>query len=208
MFRHRACFVLLLLAAGGCGYLSSSTERDEPKPEKTYGGLTGQVCAVMVWADWRTRVDYTRIQGDLAALLQQRLEGQKKDAKSSPSTTFLNPLSVVRYQREHPEIEALPIAEVAPKLSVTRLIYVELGSFSVQSPDSIMILKGSAEATLRVLEISGQKASVAFEESGIKASYPPDAPEGVVPSDKYNLNSVYKGTIEELADRLAARFSR
>jgi hypothetical protein len=83
---------------------------------------------------------------------------------------------------------------------------VELESFSAQAPENIMILKGSASATLRVLEISSGKAVVAFEEKGIVAHFPPDAPEGVAPSDKYTVRTVYVGTIQKLADRLAARF--
>lgn len=210
----RILFGLLLSAIAGCGLIQSPPSGEDPKPEKTYKGLAGQTCAVMVYADWQTRVNYSQIQGDLAKAVQQRLQKQlngdseNKDKKpAGPQTQFLNPLSVVRYQREHPETEAMPIAEVAPKLGVGRLVYVELNSFSSQSPDSIMILKGLASATLRVLDIANGKATVAFEETGVEAHYPPDAPEGVAPSDKYSFRTVYNGTIEKLAERLASRFA-
>ena len=216
MLRYRVLLCLLVLGVPGlgCGLLQSPSSSEEPKPEKVYKGLAGQNCAVMVYADWRTRVDNSRIQGDLAKLVQERLEtmlsgdsgGKKKD--SSSVAQFLNPLSVVQYQRAHPEIEGSPITEVAPRLGVSRLIYIELENFSVQSPESIMILKGVAMAKLQVLEISGGRAVVAFEEPGINAHYPPDAPEGVMPSEKYNVRSVYNGTLAKLADRIALRFER
>jgi len=209
-----ALFALGLMSVG-CSNSDPPKNPDDVKPEHTYKGLEGQTCAVMVYADWRTRVDYNRIQGDLAQFVQQRIETlvkgdgeEKQDKKNAATQTrFLNPLSVVRYQREHPQIEGEPITEVAPRLGVSRLIYIELTQFSAQSPESIMILKGTALASLRVLEISGGKATVAFEESGILTRYPPDAPEGVVPSDKYTVPKIYKGTLERLADKIALRFA-
>jgi hypothetical protein len=206
--------VLLLLVPGpGCGLIQTPSSTAEPTPEKTYAGLPRQSAAVMVWADWATRVEYNQIQADLAKALQERLEkkmAEKSDPKNgqpAPSQ-FLNPLSVVRYQKEHPEeVERVPIAELAPRLGVARVIYVELQSFSLRSPRSVMILQGNTTATLRILEIANGAATVAFEEPNITAQFPRDAPEGVAPSDKYNPRSIYVGAIDLLADRLAARFT-
>ena len=188
------------------------------KPEATYAGLAGKHCAVMIWADWRTRTEYNQIQLDTGRLLTGKLEQllapkekdkeKKKDAtETAPPATFLNPASVVRFQREHPDIAGIPITAVAPRLGVDRVIYVEFESFETQSPEAILLLKGSAKATLRVVEVDGSLAHVAFEEAGITAHYPPDAPEGVVASDKVNIRSIYEGTLDLLTDKLAVRFA-
>jgi hypothetical protein len=69
-----------------------------------------------------------------------------------------------------------------------------------------MVLKGHAKANLRVLEVSGGVATLAFQEDGIIARYPPDQPEGVIASDKINVRTIYEGALDLLAEKLAARF--
>lgn len=203
---------LILAGCGGTSQLNSAT--DIPTPERTYNDLKGRKCAVMVFADWRTRTEYNQIQIDTARLLttklERRLKAAKDDKKSETggTTEFLNPASVVRYQREHPEIAGLPIIDVAPRLGgISRLVYVEYEDFAAQSPDAIMILKGQAKATLRVIEVENGVAKIAFEDAGLIAHFPPDAPEGVVPSDQYNVRTIYEGTLDRLTDILLARFN-
>jgi hypothetical protein len=118
----------------------------------------------------------------------------------------VNPASVVRYQRENPGVMSKPIAEVAPALGAGRVIYVEIEELAAHSPESIMVLKGHAKANLRVLEVDGATARVVFEESGITANYPPESPEGVIPSDNVNVRTIYDGTLNLLAEKLAVRF--
>ena len=205
---------LVLCFLVGCeGDTGLAGDSDHPKPEHTYTGLKNQKCAVIVWTDLRIRHEYGQIQRDLARLVQNQLTAQnlsKEDRddkkKAKPAIEFVDAASVVRFQREHPEIDGAPITDVAPRLGAGRVIYVEIEDFSAQSPTSIMILKGTAQATLRVVEVADRKAKVVFEEAGIKAAYPPHAPEGVVPTDKVNVRTIYEGTLTELGNQIAARF--
>ena len=209
----RGIFLLVLLAsvclAGGCAAEQRSENPHVEKPASVYEGLKGHSAAVMVWADWRARTEYNQIQLDtakkLTAKLEQRLkkEGKKSESALSP---FTNPASVVRYQRENPEVMSKPIEEVAPALKAERVIYVELEEFSAHAPEAIMVLKGHAKATLRVLEVSGGVAKVVFEEAGITANYPHNAPEGVIASDTVNVRTIYDGTLELLWEKVASRF--
>ncbi len=201
----------VLWGIGGCA-------ADEPvdgaegfvKPEVTYGGLTGQKCAVLVWADTFTRAEFNQIQIDLARVLQNEIVGPQSSEESSAKRDaskpqFVDPRSVVLYQRQHPELDGLTVVEVAPHLGVPRVIYVEIEQLQTQSPRSVLLLKGVAKATLRVAEVTEGRAVVVFEEKGITAVYPPRASEGVVPTDKMNERTVYEGVVVELAKRLAAR---
>jgi len=95
---------------------------------------------------------------------------------------------VVRYQREHPEVMSMPIAEVAPRLQAQRVVYVELEGFR-HSSEAAMVLKGDTKATLRVVEVDGAEAKVMFQEAGIAAHFPPDRPEGVVESETVNVRT-------------------
>jgi hypothetical protein len=200
-------------ALGGCASEMKEKNKWVETPEAQYEGLKGHTCAVMIWTDWHTRTEYSHIQLDLGKALTQKLEDyykpkKEKDAKKPEDlVTFPNSAaSVVRYQREHPELASMPIVEVAPRLQVQRVIYVELEEFSAHSPEAPMVLKGNAKASLRVLEVEGAEVKPMFEEQGIKAHFPPDRPEGVVESEKVNVRTIYEGTIDLLAEKLVARF--
>jgi hypothetical protein len=207
---------LLVVVGFLCAVAGCASEQQQQKnkwvetPAVLYEGLKGHSCAVMIWADWRTRTEYNQVQLDLGKALTKKLEEhfqpKKEGKKQDIVVQFTNPASVVRYQREHPEVMSMPIGEVAPRLQASRVIYVELEEFSAYSAEAVMVLKGTAKATLRVVEVNGSDAKTAFEEAGISANYPPDRPEGVVASETVNVRTIYEGTIELLAEKLAVRF--
>jgi hypothetical protein len=203
--------VLWLAGIGAVSGCMPSSDLDELKNSQAaaYSGLANQKCAVMVWADLRTQTEYSSVRLDLAKLMVARLEKPadplNRDPERRPGTEFLLAASVVKFQRDYPQVEFQPITDVAPLLQVARLVYIEIESLSAQSAVSIMLLKGEAKATLKVLEIADGKAHIAYEESGISVTYPPGAPEGVVPSDTITVRTVYEGTLRALADALAAR---
>lgn len=226
MTSYSRIFSLLIVAIGllcmGCDPMSdSSEEKSLPPPENVYKGLSGQKCAVMVWTDQRTRLDFPNLQLELGKMMVAHLDvltavkESNKDAKDKdpnappPPSAFILPASVVRYQREHPEVYFQPIAETAPKLGVTRLIYIEIKEFSTQSPTTIMLLKGKAIATLTVLEIFNGQVFVALQERDIAVTYPSTekAPEGIVPTDQMNNVTIYSKTLVTLAGELARRFA-
>jgi len=199
----------LICAAGGCAAEEKPRNKYVETPANFYEGLSGHTAAVMIWADWRTRSEYDKLQLDLGKALTKKLDEQlqpKKESKKDQAITFTNPASVVRYQREHPEINSMPIVEVAPRLQAQRVVYVEIEEFSAFSPEAAMLLKGNSKASLRVLEVNAGTATVVFHEDGIKAHFPPDRPEGVVESEKVDVRTIYEGTIDLLAEKLAARF--
>ena len=202
-------FALLLISLPGCSTQFSSEREEAEKPR--YSALTDQKVATMVWTDWVIRTEYNRIQYDLAEAVQNNLVARSKATEKKKKPEFSNvefvPVgSVVRYQREHPEVQNLTIEQVAPRLGATRVIYIELEEFQTQPPQSVMLLRGSAKASLRVVEVSAGQAKVAFEERDIKMIYPTHAPEGVVPSDKMNLRTIYDGTVKQLATAIGNRF--
>src|SRR5688572_7933423 len=200
---------LFLILQVGCNN-TTSVEDEEAAKLRTYTGLSNQKVATMVWADWVIRTEYNRIQFDLAEAVQRQLEQRSRPTEKEEKPEFENvefvPVgSVVRYQREHPETQNLTIQQVAPRLGATRVIYIELEQYQTQSPQSVMLLKGTATASLRVVEVTAGQAKVAFEDRDIEVIYPANAPEGVVPSDKVNLRTVYDGTVKELAAKIVKR---
>jgi len=195
-------FCLLLFAASGCAVLGVAAHAlPPPTIQASYQGLQGQSCAVMVWADRGLRIDYPALQLDTAASLQNKM----KAAKALKETSWpLDPRSVARYQLDHPEIEALPISDIAPKLGVSRLIYIEIERFGTRSEESMQLYRGSIMATIRVVEVTNGVGETKFEENSVQAIYPPNVPdEGYPKGSDYQF---YLGTINIFSDEAMKRF--
>lgn len=198
----------ILLVPSGCaavGVLASAI----PKPpiEAAYKGLNGQTVGVMVWADRGLRIDYPSIREDLAGQVQELLvAAQKEKSKELEASAFpVQPGSIVKYQKDHPELEAQPVTQVAPKLRVSRLIYIEINNLTTRTSQSVVMYRGNATASLKVVEVAADgSAKVTYEEGNITASYPKKSPEDgrLEGSDR----QMYAGTIALLADEIAKRF--
>lgn len=193
---------LLMFANTGCnviGYIAAVTPQ---KSKPTYVNLAGQSIAVMVWADPALRMDWPQIQLDVANSLQNKLSGIKADELKG-STFPYKPVSVARYQLDHPEIEGMPLTQVAPKIGVTRLLYIEIEDFRTRAAASVDLFRGEMTATFRVAEVTGPTASLGYEENNIRATFPPKVPEDGLPQG--NDYKFYLGTIDAFTDEIIMR---
>ncbi|MEA2711119.1 MAG: hypothetical protein QOF78_3720 [Phycisphaerales bacterium] len=216
MIKHQrailySLFSILLLMQSGCTLLGVAAYKLKP-PETVqpkYMGLENKSVGVMVWADRGLRIDWPTIQLDVANTVQKKLndyqKAKKREAKTLVGTSFpVLPASIVRYQKDHPEIEAMPITDIAPRLGVNRLIYVELEEFATRSEQALALFRGTANATVKVVEIHNGEAIVPFEQNNVKTAFPPKAPPEGIP----NAGDVriYAGTVDALATEIARLF--
>lgn len=195
-----SAFCLFLSGCAAFGVAAKAIPQTRPP---AYQGLAGQSVGVMVWADRSVRIDWPSVQIELAMLVQDKL--QKSRAPELKNATWpVQPASIVRYQRDHPGIEAMPITDVAPKLGVSRLIYIEIENLRTRSDVSMQMYRGQVSASLKVIEVDGQRAAVAYEESEIRAVFPPKSPpEGVLNSTDAVM---YRGVLAALSDQIVNRF--
>ena len=204
-------FVLPLLALTGCQLLGLAAYKLTPPPtiQPKYTNLAGQSVGVMVWSDRGIRIDWPGASLDLANSVQtkfKKLQEAKKPPKQLKGIAFpVLPASILRYQKDHPEIEASPITDVAPKFGVQRLIYVELEDFATRSDASVDLFRGTAKATVRVIEIGPDgKANSAFEQNNVGVAFPPKAPLEGIPNA--GDQRIYVGTIDGLATEIVHLF--
>ncbi len=200
------CTAALLLA--GCSVLglaaSAIPEGDVPA---RYKDLRGHTVAVMVWAPRGLETDYPSLRLDVASQVQDKLlraqkagKGELRDAKFP-----YIPASVVRFQEDHPELEGRPIDQVAPRLRVERLVYIELDNFQTRAQDAIELFRGTATGSLKVIDVDAKgRAKVVYDETNITASYPPKAPEEGYPG--LGDARTYQGAVELFTTALARRF--
>jgi hypothetical protein len=211
-FLYRFSFFLFPLISG-CGILGVAAYKLKPaetvKPK--YTNLTNQTVGVMVWADRGIRIDWPTLQFDLANSIDKKLKEQTTDAKGKPKAKTLlgvtypvQAASIVRYQKDHPEVEAMPIAEVAPRLGATRLIYIEMEDFATRSDQAVELFRGQAKATVRVLEITNGQAKEAYVWENVQTGFPPKAPPEGVPNA--GDRRIYIGTVDALATEVVHLF--
>jgi len=198
--------VILLFIAAGCAALGLVASAIPVTVHAKYAGLQGQTVGVMVWADHGILIDWDPIRLDLANAIQEGLL-QRAKADEMKGTTFpWKPASIIRYQRDHPATESLPVTQVAPSLQVTRLIYVEVQQFRTR-PTTIELFRGDATISLKVIEVNpnGGTAHVAYTEDNIHVTFPHNAPQDGEP----NLGDykTYVGTVAALSNEVVNRLT-
>jgi hypothetical protein len=208
MRRWLSALVVTCVVAGGCDLIGGAAVlmRNTDKAA-LYKGLPGQSVAVMVWVDRGPSLDFPDLQAEIASSIQSQIIDAK--AKELKDTHFINPLSVIRFQNDHPEVQGSPIQEVAARLGVSRVIYLEVQKFETHAPESIALYRGDILASLSVVEVNWTPAAqpatkVAYQESGIRSVYPKMKPEGVEAED--GGEAVRHQTVRQFAGEIAERF--
>jgi len=206
----RCCLALLIASTlTGCQIFGlASRILPDPTVGASYHGLANQTTAVMIWTDRATAIDWPRLQLDLSRGIQSRLQELASKSKDRPKdlegTKFVAAESVVRYQHDHPEIETESISDVAPRLNVTRIIYVEIEQFSTRPEDSVELYRGSLSGNLKVVEVQNGQGKVPFEEENISVLYPTDSPDQGLPNQT-DLE-MYEKTLDAFSTQIMNRF--
>ncbi|QOV90799.1 hypothetical protein IPV69_05425 [Humisphaera borealis] len=194
--------------APGCavlGVAASKASRTTVKP--AYMGFGNQTVGVMVTTDRGTQVDFPRLQLDIAQSVQSKMQGaQANKAEELKGTQFpaaAGPTAIFAYQRNHPEYDVEPIAKIAPKLGVTRLIYIEIEGFALNPADVLELFRGEVTGRVRVVEITDGVGKVVFSDavSGV-------FPEHSGPDGTPNLTRAvtYRGAIDAFGTAIVQKF--
>ena len=204
----RVCLLVLVgLMCQGCAFIGVASQAFTPPPtiHPQYKNMAGQNIGVMIWADRGIRIDWPTLQVDLANSVQNKLAAMKEKKKELKDAKFeVQPASIVRYQKDHPELESKQVTEIAPKLGVTRLIYVELEDFATRSDMSLDLFRGQARGNVRVVEVTDGSAKVAFENNDVRATFPPKAPREGIPNA--GDARIYAGIVDAMATEIAQLF--
>lgn len=190
----------LLYLCSGCAAVAALARTVPVTKPPAYAGLAGHSVGVMVWADRGVRIDWPKVQLDVALAVQSKLRNsgapEVKDCRWN-----VQPASILKYQRDYPVTDITPITTTAPKLGVERLIYIEIQGLSTRAAASIQMYRGNLVTTVQVIEVNGDTAVVGFEKSDVRAIYPPKSPpDGVLNSDDV---TIYQGTVAELGTEIS-----
>jgi hypothetical protein len=202
----RLCILPMLMLAGCAVAGFVAAKMPAPTVEAAYKGLSGQTVGVLVWADRAVRIDFENIQSDLAAGVQKRLQlaDQKEKMSEVRNISWVDARRIHQWQLNHPELEGASAVELAKALRVTRLIYIEVNDFQTRSNVALELFRGSMNASVRVVEVEGGQARIAFSDDNISAVFPPSVPQDGTPNGSDAV--MYAGTLQQMAIKIANRF--
>jgi hypothetical protein len=195
-----------LLALSGCAFVNLvAVAAGKPPIKAAYSGLKAQRVGIMVWVDHAASIDFPSVQPDLARGLQGKIK-QAAAAKADEvqNIEWVDAGIILRFQEAHPELEAESAADLARRLDVTRLIYIEVGDLSLHPNESVDLARGAIDVDLKVIEVANGQTSVGYSESNISAIYPLKAPLEGLPG--LSDSDVYHHTIDTVTSELAKRF--
>jgi hypothetical protein len=212
--RARAIGVLSVLVlfmavmTAGCQLFALARAVSPPDTiDAAYKGLGNQKTGVMVWSDRAMTINWPRLQEDLSRGITMRIQtaaAAKKPPKFLEGATFVLPESVTRFQHDHPENDTQDIAAVAPRMDLSRLIYIEVTSFDTRPESSLELFRGSITINLKVLEVTDTKAKVVYQKDEMTLKYPEKGPDEGSPGLTDAI--VYERTVEACATEVANQF--
>jgi hypothetical protein len=215
----RRDFGRLLLTAGGlaavvgtagCPILGLVADKAGPANVKAaYPGLAKQSVAIMVAADKGMQQEHRRIQLDVAERLDASLQAMTKadnvaEVRGTAYPKTSTPAAVFAFQRNYPEYEWEPVTKVAPWLKVTRVIHIEISSFTLHADNVPELFKGEMVGRVQVAEVTGDTAKVVFDDR-VSGSFPPSS-HSQVGSLSIGPDVTYRGTINAFVVEVVKRF--
>ena len=171
-----------------------------------YKGFRGQSVAVLVSTDRSTQIDFQQLQLDTARGVQAKLAKAQPSADELKGTTFpkdKSPEALYAFQRNNPNLMYEPMVNVAPRLGVSRLIYIEVESFQLHPEEVPELYRGSMAARVQVFEVAGGVAKSAFDERA-RVSFPERSPEEGLPD--LGDGKTYIGTLDAFTTAVLEKF--
>jgi len=208
----RASVFLLFIAASavplaGCTALGVAAYKlATVKVAPEYKGFAGQTIGVMVITDRGLQNDFPRLEIDAARGIQSKLQNAAAKAEELKGVHFppdKSPEAMYAFEQNYPELKYEPVTTTAPKLGVSRLIYVEVEGFQTHPESVPELYRGLIEARLQVIEVTGGTAKVAYE-TRLQSTFPRQSPEEGMPA--IGEAKTYQGTLEAFTTAVLEKF--
>jgi hypothetical protein len=148
-----AASVSAVAVLSGCqavGFVASEIHRNGDHEVKTkYHGLDNKNFAVIVAADRAIQADFPDAVTLITAAVARRLADP---ANGIGASGMVAPDDVLKFQAQHPGWVSMSPVEVAKKLGVDRLVFIDLQEYTLTDPGNPYLWAGRAAATVGVVE--------------------------------------------------------
>lgn len=111
-----------------------------------YDGLEDKSVAVIVNTDLSTLYEYPQVARQIAAGISLNIQ------RAIPSARVMNPDKVIAWQFNTAQWSAMPYGDLAARLQVDRIVYVDMYEYRLHPPGNSWIYEGVCAATIGVIE--------------------------------------------------------
>jgi hypothetical protein len=204
-----ATLCALPFCSSGCalaGVLASKAMIIRVKP--SYTGLAGQSLTVYVAADSGLRNDYPTLQFDLANGSYTKLQAAAPVAEELKGTQFpreRGPQAVLAFQHNYPEMMFDPITKIAPKLGVTRVIYIDVEKVETHPEAVPELFRGTIAGRVQVIEVTNGVGKMVYEEH-VEVIYPEKLQQATEGLPDLGEEKTYRGAVELFTSAVLQKF--
>lgn len=189
------CFVGQL--AGAIGQNIERYKKIEVLPE--YYGLENKTVAVVVQCDPSILYEHSSVYGTIAMNVSRRIQ------ENVPGAKVLDYRTVMQWQYQTPTWSMLPYGELADKLGVERVVFIEVYEFRLNPPGNRYLWDGACAATVGIIEQDGWDTD-SFAKTWEITSKFPDIPG--VGRESATSSSIQMGVLAKFVDQTAWLFYR
>lgn len=142
-----------------------------------YTGLAGKRVAVIVAADEYVLYRHPRAPLVVGQVVAGQIAGNVTGA------VLTDPGEIVAFQRANPYWATLPYGELANRLGVDRVIYIDLAEYSTQEPGNKELWQGVIMANIGIIETDATYPDNFAYANAIRAAFPEGREIGVANAD-------------------------
>ncbi|MBN1845898.1 MAG: hypothetical protein JW810_09460 [Sedimentisphaerales bacterium] len=198
----RLLWILLpVLASAGCNWLEYpffllfGQTHENVKAE--YTALADTRVAIVVAGLPAIEFEYPYARTDLALAAASVIRSKVDNVQ------FVEPETVEQFQRENLDWIGMPMADIARRFDVQRILYLELMQFATLEPESVNLVRGRIWTQASVYETDSDRPNLPAYETEIQVVYPEQAP---LPMSDSTRQAVRQQMVLMYADELAKRF--
>jgi hypothetical protein len=162
-----------------------------------YKGLEETRTALVIMTDSGTDFEFPYLRLDLA-LMAGTLMKEKID-----ELTLVDAETIIRFQRNDLDWYRLAMTELGKRFDAQRIVYLDVIRFSILEDNSIGLLRGRAEADVRVYDMTSDKPEKPVYQTAISITYPEQVP---IPLSDTAQQQVMQRTLYMFGTELTHKF--
>ncbi len=196
--------LLALLSLSGCqvlGWAAHGVAGAEKKVwhDAQYEGLAHQSVAVLTSADEFVLHRNPSVTLDVSRAVAADL------AERVPGVRLADPQQVHEFTQKNPYWNTLPYGELLKKLSVQRIVHMDLVQYTLHEPGNQHVWRGVAVSNVNVAAADAPDPNNLLYTNTLKVVFPPDRAVGVLDADD---RTIHLGLLVLLGDETAKLFYR
>jgi hypothetical protein len=191
-----ALLVFLVATLPACDLFLQPGWKTEPVSAE-YAGLVDQTVAVLVSADEQTLFAHPEAPAKVSRAVTARLKDHVTGVQ------VRDPVVISQYQKQNPYWATKPLGELMRDLQVQRVVFVDVGRYSLHEPGNAHVWRGEVQANVSVGEAEAPDPDNFVYSGNIRAVHPTDRPIGVLNSDDETMEA---GVLEQFALRVSRLF--